>query len=63
MKLPIRPAPSPKGTRGTTKSATRRNDFPRRRANKAIAAMTPRMPPCEAMPPFQIAKISSGLAR
>ena len=62
MKLPIRPAANPVGTQGATRSVTSRNGRLRIRANSARATITPSRPPWKAMPPFQTAKISSGLA-
>ena len=53
MKLPTRPAASPSGTQGATKSITCQNGLPRERANHHWETMTPSMPPWKLMPPCQ----------
>ena len=63
MKLPRRPAASPSGTSGATKSVTSSQRLSRRRANNHSASSTPRKPPWKLMPPCQTARISSGCAR
>jgi hypothetical protein len=62
MKLPIRPEARPSGTHGAMMSVISRNGRLRRNPNNATAASTPSSPPWNDMPPFQTAKISSGLA-
>ena len=60
MKLPSRPAASPSGTSGATKSVTSSQRLWRARANSQSATSTPRKPPWKLMPPCQTANISSG---
>jgi hypothetical protein len=62
MKLPMRPLASPTGTQGAMRSVTSQNVRPRRRANNAMAAITPSRPPWNDMPPFHTASTSSGCA-
>src|SRR6266498_825899 len=53
MKFPSRPAASPSGHSGATKSVTSSQRLPRRRANSHNAISTPRKPPWKLMPPGQ----------
>ncbi len=45
MKLPMRPAASPVGTQGATKSATCSQGLWRERANHSMEPITPKSPP------------------
>ena len=63
MKLPSRPAASPRGTSGATKSIVVIQRSFRRPQKIAMAMSTPRKPPWKLMPPAQICRISAGWSR
>ncbi len=60
---PIRPTMIPMATQGTARSMTFQNDSPSERILGTPARTAPPMPPRSEMPPFQTAKISSGLLK
>ena len=61
---PIRPTTMPMTTtQGTARSMTFQNDRPSDRILGTPASTAPAMPPRSEMPPFQTAKISSGLGK